>query len=40
MVAAAVAEALGLPLDTLVVRKLGYPGHEEAAFGAVGEDGV
>jgi predicted phosphoribosyltransferase len=40
VVAAAVAEALGLPLDTLVVRKLGYPGHEEAAFGAVGEDGV
>ena len=40
VVAAAVAEALSLPLDTLVVRKLGYPGHEEAAFGAVGEDGV
>jgi putative phosphoribosyl transferase len=24
----------------LIVRKLGYPGHEEAAFGALGEDGV
>src|SRR3954452_23704937 len=40
VVAAAVAEALGLPLDTLVVRKLGHPGQEEAAVGAVGEDGV
>lgn len=35
-----VASALGCPLDVLVVRKLGYPGHEEAGFGAVGEDGV
>jgi putative phosphoribosyl transferase len=40
VVAAAVADALGAPLDTVVVRKLGHPGHEEAAFGAVGEDGV
>jgi putative phosphoribosyl transferase len=40
VVAAAVAEALGAPLDTVVVRKLGHPGHEEAALGAVGEDGV
>jgi putative phosphoribosyl transferase len=40
VVAAAVADALGAPLDTLVVRKLGHPGQEEAAFGAVGEDGV
>ncbi len=40
VVAAAVADALGAPLDTVMVRKLGHPGHEEAAFGAVGEDGV
>lgn len=32
----AVAEALGLPLDVLVVRKLGLPGHAEYAMGAVG----
>jgi predicted phosphoribosyltransferase len=24
----------------LIVRKLGYPGHEEAAFGALGEEGA
>jgi putative phosphoribosyl transferase len=35
-----IAKTLGAPLDVLVVRKLGYPGHEEAGFGAVGEDGV
>ena len=40
VVAHEVAERLGCPLDVLVVRKLGYPGHEEAAFGAIGEDGV
>jgi putative phosphoribosyl transferase len=40
VVAHEVASALGCPLDVLVVRKLGYPGHEEAGFGAVGEDGV
>ena len=40
VVAAAVADALGAPLDPVVVRKLGHPGHEEAAFGAIGEDGV
>jgi putative phosphoribosyl transferase len=38
--AAAVAEALGLPLDVLVVRKLGTPGHEELAMGAIGPAGV
>ena len=32
--------ALGCPLEVLIVRKLGYPGHEEAAFGALGEEGV
>jgi putative phosphoribosyl transferase len=35
-----IATRLGAPLDVLVVRKLGYPGHEEAGFGAVGESGV
>ncbi len=38
--AAAVADALDLPLDVLVVRKLGSPGHEELAMGAIGSDGV
>jgi putative phosphoribosyl transferase len=40
VVGAEVAEALGCPLDVVVVRKLGYPGHEEAGFGALGEGGV
>ncbi len=31
----AVAQALDLPLDVLLVRKLGMPGHEEFAVGAV-----
>ena len=34
VVAHEIAERLGGPLDVLVVRKLGYPGHEEAGFGA------
>ncbi|MFD5278811.1 phosphoribosyltransferase [Pseudarthrobacter sp. NPDC058362] len=34
-VAAAVAEELHLPLGTVLVRKLGIPGHEETAFGAL-----
>lgn len=38
-VAAPVARELSLPLDVLVVRKLGVPGHEEFAFGAVDLDG-
>ncbi len=38
-VAAAVAEQLGAPLDAYVVRKVGVPGHEELAMGAVA-DGV
>jgi predicted phosphoribosyltransferase len=40
VVAHEIAVELGCPLDVLIVRKLGYPGHEEAAFGALGEDGV
>lgn len=39
-VAAAVARALGAPLDVIVVRKLGVPQQPELAMGAVGEDGV
>ena len=39
VVAAAVAEALGLDLDAVVVRKLGAAGHEEFAVGAIA-DGV
>jgi predicted phosphoribosyltransferase len=34
-VAAVVAERLGAPLDLLLVRKLGMPGHEELAAGAL-----
>ena len=40
VVAHEVAQRLEAPLDVLVVRKLGYPGHEEAAFGALGEEGA
>ncbi|HSJ65212.1 MAG TPA: phosphoribosyltransferase [Gemmatimonadaceae bacterium] len=39
-VASEVAEALGVPLDTFVVRKLGVPGHEELAMGAIASGGV
>lgn len=39
-VAAEVAEALDLPLDVIVVRKLGVPFQPELAMGAIGEDGV
>jgi putative phosphoribosyl transferase len=39
-VAFEVAIALGAPLDVLVLRKLGVPGHEELAFGAIGSGGV
>jgi putative phosphoribosyl transferase len=40
VVAHETAMALHAMLDVVVVRKLGYPGHEEAGFGAIGEDGV
>jgi putative phosphoribosyl transferase len=36
----AIARALGLPLDILLVRKLGMPGHEENAVGAVASGGI
>lgn len=39
-VAREVAAALGLPLDVIVVRKLGTPGHRELAMGAIGEGDV
>jgi putative phosphoribosyl transferase len=39
-VAYEVAQALGAPLDVLVVRKLGVPFQPELGMGAVGEDGV
>src|SRR5258705_13939153 len=35
-----VARALGAPLDVFVVRKLGVPGHEEFAMGALGSGGL
>jgi putative phosphoribosyl transferase len=34
------ATALNLPLDIFVLRKLGVPGHEEFAFGAIASGGV
>src|SRR4051812_521149 len=34
-VAFEVARALGAPLDLFLVRKLGVPGHEELAMGAI-----
>ena len=40
VVAAKISEALRLPLDVFVVRKLGLPGHEELAMGAIATGGV
>jgi predicted phosphoribosyltransferase len=39
-VAFEVACALGAPLDVFIVRKLGLPGHEEYAMGAIASGGV
>jgi putative phosphoribosyl transferase len=39
-VAVEVARALRLPLDVFLVRKLGVPGHEELAMGAIASGGV
>ena len=39
-VAFEVARALRAPLDVFVVRKLGVPGHEELAMGAIASGGV
>ncbi len=38
--AAAIADDLDLPLDVLVVRKLGTPRQEELAMGAIGPGGI
>src|SRR5437667_4002488 len=38
-VAAEVARALGAPLDVILVRKLGLPGQEELAMGAIASGG-
>jgi putative phosphoribosyl transferase len=35
-----IARALAVPLDVYVVRKLGVPGHEELAMGAITSDGT
>lgn len=37
-VAFEIAKELGLPLDVYIVRKLGVPGHEELAAGAIAND--
>ncbi len=39
-VAYEVAQALHAPLDVFIVRKLGMPGHEELAMGAIASGGV
>lgn len=39
-VGAEIARKLGAPLDVLVVRKLGVPGREELAMGAIASGGV
>jgi predicted phosphoribosyltransferase len=39
-VAYEVAAALGAPLDVFLVRKLGVPGHEELAMGAIASGGA
>jgi predicted phosphoribosyltransferase len=40
VVAAEVARALQLPLEVLIVRKIGHPFHREFAVGALAEQGV
>src|SRR5438067_11833717 len=39
-VAYEVAKALHAPLDVFLVRKLGVPGHEELAMGAIATGGI
>lgn len=39
-IAAVIAHRLQAPLDVFVVRKLGVPGHEELAMGAIARGGV
>jgi putative phosphoribosyl transferase len=40
LVAFQVAARLSVPLDVFLLRKLGVPGHEELAFGAIASGGV
>jgi predicted phosphoribosyltransferase len=40
VVAHEVAQRLGLPLDIFLVRKLGVPGYEELAMGAIASGGI
>ena len=35
-----IARALGVPLDVILVRKIGLPAQPELAMGAIGEDGI
>src|SRR6187549_1572338 len=39
-VAYEVARGFGAPLDVFIVRKLGVPGHEELAMGALASGGI
>src|SRR3954469_15245337 len=39
-VAFEIAQALDAPLEVFIVRKLGLPGHEETAFGAIATGGT
>jgi putative phosphoribosyl transferase len=39
-IASAIADSLGVPMDLLLVRKLGLPGQEELAIGAIACGGV
>lgn len=39
-VAARVAERFGAPLDVMVVRKIGFPGQQQLAMGAIASGGV
>src|SRR3989454_12839336 len=39
-VAYEVARTLNVPLDVFIVRKLGVPGHEELALGAIASGGI
>jgi putative phosphoribosyl transferase len=39
IVASQIAQALRLPLDIFLAHKLGVPGHEELAFGAIADTG-
>ena len=39
-VALGIARTIGVPFDVFLVRKLGTPGHEELAFGAIASGGI